>query len=167
MRSEAQYDGDRPDTVPDAVAAAGPRAISDIGQGVEQAVAEPLVLGGVIKWFDVTRGFGFAEARAVAMQRRGLGARRVAGAFREAGIAEADAEAIAPAIAERGVDAALAYAKRKRLGPFARPGAQENDDRALRQKQLGAMVRAGHSFDLARKILSSAPSDTIDATDFD
>lgn len=110
---------------------------------------------------------GFAEARAAAMQRRGLGARRVAGAFREAGIEDADADAIAPAIAERGVDAALAYAKRKRLGPFARPGSQEIDDRALRQKQLGAMVRAGHSFDLARKILSSAPSDTIDVTDFD
>ncbi|MBD8468935.1 cold shock domain-containing protein [Sphingomonas sp. Ant20] len=70
MRSEAQYDGDRPAAVPDAVAAVGPRAVPDIDQGVDQpaaqataqAIAEPSVLGGVIKWFDVTRGFGFAVA---------------------------------------------------------------------------------------------------------
>ncbi len=104
------------------------------------------------------------------MQRRGLGARRVAGAFREAGIDEADADALAPEIAARDVDAALAYAKRKRLGPYAR---SENSDgggaenRALRQKQLSAMVRAGHGFDLARKILAASPSETIDTTDFD
>lgn len=113
---------------------------------------------------------GFAEARAAAMQRRGLGARRVAGAFREAGIDEADADALAPEIAARDVDAALAYAKRKRLGPFARSDDSDGggaENRALRQKQLSAMVRAGHGFDLARKILAASPSETIDTTDFE
>ncbi len=46
MRSETQYDGDAPGAV----------------QGVVEAGAEPSVHAGVIKWFDVTRGFGFAVA---------------------------------------------------------------------------------------------------------
>ena len=141
------------------------------GEGAEDGPAVPAADPEALAQRMADLGYiddrGFAEARAAAMQRRGLGARRVAGAFREAGIEEADSTAIAPAIAERGVDAALAYAKRKRVGPYARPGSESEGDRALRQKQLAAMVRAGHSFDLARKILAAAPSDSIDAADFD
>lgn len=103
----------------------------------------------------------FAEARASAMARRGLGARRVAGAFREAGIDEADAAALAPAIADRTLEAALGFARRKRIGPF---GTGE-PDRALREKQIGAMIRAGHGFALARRIATAAPGETIDPED--
>ncbi len=109
---------------------------------------------------------GFAEARAASMQRRGLGARRVAGAFRADGIEDSDADAVAPAIADRGVDAALAYARRKRLGPYGDPDRIQGDDRAVRQKQLAAMIRAGHSFELARKILAAPASDEFDPADF-
>jgi len=109
---------------------------------------------------------GFAEARAASMQRRGLGARRVAGAFRADGIEDSDADAVAPAIADRGVDAALAYARRKRLGPYGDPDRVQGDDRAVRQKQLAAMIRAGHSFELARKILAAPASDDFDPEDF-
>ena len=90
------------------------------------------------------------QARA-AMARRGLGARRVAGALREAGIDEDDAEAIAPAIADRAVDAALAFARRKRIGPFAH---RRRPIGRLREKQIAAMLRAGHRFDLARRIVA-------------
>ncbi|HXH16494.1 MAG TPA: RecX family transcriptional regulator [Sphingomonas sp.] len=105
----------------------------------------------------------FAEQRAAAMQRRGLGARRVAGAFREAGIDEDDAESVAPAIEDRTIDSALAFARRKRIGPYGTGGA----DRKLQDKQLAAMLRAGHRFDLARKIVAAPPSDTVKSTDFD
>lgn len=104
----------------------------------------------------------FAEAKAAAMQRRGLGGRRVAGAFREARIEEADADMVAPAIADRAVDAALAFARRKRIGPYA----IEEGDRVVREKQLGAMIRAGHGFDLARRIVAAPPSDTVEPEDF-
>lgn len=100
----------------------------------------------------------FAEARAAAMGRRGLGARRVTGALREARVEEVDAAAVAPAIADRAVDTAMAFARRRRIGPF---GAAE-PDRAVREKQLGAMVRAGHGFDLARRIVALAPGDDLD-----
>jgi regulatory protein len=100
----------------------------------------------------------FAEAKARSMARRGLGARRVAQAFHMAGIAADDAEAVAPDIADAAVEAALALARRKRIGPFA--GAVP--DRELREKQLAQMVRGGHAFALARQIVDMAPGEEIE-----
>ncbi|WP_353441879.1 regulatory protein RecX [Sphingomonas faeni] len=105
----------------------------------------------------------FAEQRAAAMQRRGLGGRRVAGAFREAGIDEGDAESIAPAIEDRAIDSALAFARRKRIGPYG----TGDSDRKSQDKQLAAMIRAGHRFDLARRIVAAPPSDTVESSDFE
>lgn len=101
----------------------------------------------------------FAEARAGAMGRRGLGARRIGQALRHAGIEEADAEAIAPLVEADAGASAVAFAKRRRIGPFAREAA----DRPLREKQLAAMLRAGHALDLARRIVRMAPGDSVEA----
>lgn len=90
----------------------------------------------------------FGDARARAMARRGLGARRVAIAFRQAGIDADDSAALAPDIAERAVDAAIAFARRRRIGPFA----AEVPDRQMVERQIAAMIRGGHDFTLARKI---------------
>lgn len=103
----------------------------------------------------------YGEAKAGAMARRGLGARRVAGALHQAGVTGDDAAAIAPGIEERAVDAALAFARRRRIGPYADGAA----DRPVREKQIGAMLRAGHSPALARRIVHMAPGD--DVTDLD
>lgn len=113
------------------------------------SVAERLAARGYID----DRSFG--AARAGAMAQRGLGAARVTGALRADGVEGEDADALAPAIAERAIPAAIAFARRKRLGPFALVA----PDRPKRDKQLAAMVRAGHSFDLARRILAVAPGD--------
>jgi regulatory protein len=100
----------------------------------------------------------FAEAKARSMARRGLGARRVAQAFHAAGIDAEDAEAVAPEIAESAVDAALALARRKRIGPFAATA----PDRILREKQLAQMVRGGHAFALARRSVDMAPGERLE-----
>ena len=97
----------------------------------------------------------YGEAKANAMARRGLGARRVAGALHQAGVKGEDAEAIAPGIADRAVDAAITYARRRRIGPFAAIAA----DRLLREKQIAAMLRAGHAPALARRIAGMAPGE--------
>ena len=102
---------------------------------------------------------GYAEAKAASLARRGLGERRVAGALMQARVEEVDREAIAPAIADRAVDAALAFAKRKRLGPWGQGGG----DRALHEKQIGAMLRAGHRLELSRRILALPPGEEPDA----
>lgn len=95
----------------------------------------------------------WAEAKAGAMTRRGLGGRRVSGALRQAGVAEADSEAAEIVVAEGRVAAALALARRRRIGPFA----DTAPDRPLREKHLATLVRGGHDFALARAIVDLAP----------
>jgi regulatory protein len=100
----------------------------------------------------------YAAAKAASLTRRGLGAARVTMALRQARVGDEDLAAVQPAVARDRIDSALAFAKRRRIGPFASVPA----DRAQREKQLGAMVRAGHSFALARLIAFADPGRTID-----
>lgn len=95
----------------------------------------------------------FAEAKAGSMTRRGLGAVRVRGALRHAGIGEEDTAAVEPALEEGKAVAALAFARRKRIGPWAVAPA----DRPQREKQIAAMVRGGHGFALARALVELPP----------
>ena len=97
----------------------------------------------------------FAEARASAMGRRGLGARRIAGDLRFAGIGEEDREALRPAIEDRAEESAFAFARRRRIGPWAAVA----PDRVGREKALGQLLRAGHGLDLARRIVAMAPGE--------
>lgn len=102
----------------------------------------------------------FAEARVTAMTRRGLGARRVRDALRQAGVGEEEAGAFRETLEEGAEAAALAFARRKRIGPFATVPVE----RDRREKQIAAMVRAGHAPSLARRIVGSEASD--DDTDW-
>lgn len=126
-------------------------------RGWEGDPADPAALAERMAALGYVDDRAFAEARAQALGRRGLGARRVAGALREARVGEEDAEAVAPAIADRAAAAALTFARRKRLGPFGTGAA----DRAAREKQLGAMLRAGHSLTLARRIVDAPPGEEL------
>ena len=101
----------------------------------------------------------FASARAAALGRRGYGEHRVGAALRAAGIDEDDgAEARAQA-RDGAWDAALRYAERRKLGPFA----AAQGDRAVREKALAAMLRAGHPALLARRIAWAAPGEIPEA----
>lgn len=95
----------------------------------------------------------FATARGASLTRRGYGARRVLADLRAAGIDEQDAEAAQLAAREAAWEAALTYARRKRIGPFAAVAA----DRAGREKALAAMLRGGHDMRLARQIVAAQP----------
>jgi len=96
-----------------------------------------------------------AEARARSMAARGYGARRLDGVLGSLGIGEQDAEGARRDAAEGAWEAALRFAKRRRIGPFAE---REVDD-AGRRRAFAAMMRAGHPVDLARRILSASPGD--------
>ncbi|MFV0624954.1 regulatory protein RecX [Sphingomonas sp. ac-8] len=95
----------------------------------------------------------FAESKAAAMGRRGLGARRVGEALRHAGVQEADREAVAADSAEDAVESALRFAKRRRIGPFSASAA----DPDLLRRQVAAFVRAGHAPSIAWTIARLAP----------
>ncbi len=125
----------------------------------EDEPADPQALAERLAGLGYIDDRGFAEARAAAMGRRGLGARRVTQALRFAGIRDEDAQAVAPAIAAEATASALAFARRRRIGPYAR----EASDRPGRERQVAAMVRAGHAPSLAWTIARMAPGDDAEA----
>lgn len=127
-------------------------------RGWEGEPADPDALAERMAGLGYVDDRAFAEARATAMSRRGLGARRVHDALRHARVGAEDTEALAPEIEERGPEAALAFARRKRFGPFA----AERADRELMGKQLAAMARAGHGYELSRRILELPPGAEVD-----
>jgi regulatory protein len=107
---------------------------------------------------------GYVDDTAYAMNKsrslaaRGYGKRRLSEKLRVDGVDELDR---APAIAhaeDEAVGAALRFAERRRLGPFAAAAA----DPRQREKWIAAMVRAGHGFALARAIATLAPGSDVD-----
>jgi regulatory protein len=100
----------------------------------------------------------FAAMKGRAMAARGLGRRRVAEALAAAGVAPADRGEEPDEQAALAV--ALAFARRKRLGPFARVAA---GDPASRQKALAAMLRAGHAMAAARTVLAARSAEEAEA----
>ena len=101
----------------------------------------------------------FASARAEALGRRGYGERHVAAALRAAGISEEDSGDARAAAQEGAWGAALRFAERRRIGPFA----AAEPDRAGREKALAAMLRAGHPPALAKRLVAAPPGEIPDA----
>lgn len=100
----------------------------------------------------------FAAAKARDLAARGYGARRLGQTLFAAGIDDDDASEARQIAHDQAVEAALAFARRRRFGPYA---AEKNEDRKLHQKQLSAMLRAGHDLALSRQILDLAPGDEL------
>ncbi|MDB5696765.1 MAG: RecX family transcriptional regulator [Sphingomonas bacterium] len=126
-------------------------------RGWEGTPADPTALAERMAALGYVDDLAWAQGKAAALNRRGLGARRVSGALMQARVEEADREAVAPDVAARAVEAALAFARRKRLGPWARETLDRSSDRVAYDKQLGAMLRAGHPLDLSRRVLALPP----------
>jgi len=103
------------------------------------------------------RSFALSKARSLGT--RGYGARRVRQALRHAGISEEDRADADQLVDDDAVESALRYARRRRLGPYA----VALLDKAQLEKALAAMIRAGHGFDLSRKIVHMAPGDDPEA----
>ena len=123
------------------------------GDAVDPAsVAERMAVLGYVD------DLGFAEARVRSLSRRGFGGRRVAQALQEARIGEEDARAALEPVAGTALDTALAFARRKRIGPFG----MQTPDPKLRERQMAAMIRAGHGYALARRIVDAAAGDIFD-----
>ena len=104
----------------------------------------------------------FAAARASTLQQRGYGERRVAQALAAAGIDRDEAEAARERLRPGALDAALRFARRKGIGPFASAPA----DRAAREKAFAAMLRAGHPMELVKRVLDSRPGEVPECDDW-
>lgn len=103
----------------------------------------------------------FATARAGSLARRGYGPQRLRVALRAAGVGAEAAEDAQALAAEQAWAAALAFARKRRIGPFA----ATSPDRAGREKAYAALLRAGHSGTVARKIVQAEPGDVPDEDD--
>ena len=130
-------------------------------RGWEGASADPAAVAEKLAELGYIDDRAFGEARAAAMGRRGLGKRRVTGALHQAGIVEEDRDAIVPAVEDRALETALAFARRRRIGPFAVVRAE----RPEREKHIAAMIRGGHDFTLSRRIASLGPGEEIEPFD--
>jgi regulatory protein len=97
----------------------------------------------------------FAQSRASTLSRRGYGAGRIKMSLFAAGVDSSLAEDASRVDPETAYQSALAYARRKQIGPFAHSPATPEKMRKI----MAAMLRAGHSFELVRTILAFDPVD--------
>jgi regulatory protein len=100
----------------------------------------------------------YALSKSRSLTGRGYGERRVDQSLRMAGVEEPDAAPALGLARSDAVESALRFAERRHLGPFA----SEAADRQLRERALGAMIRAGHGFGLSRAIIDLPPGAEID-----
>lgn len=98
---------------------------------------------------------GYARMKAASMERRGLGARRISAALRADGIGDEDRADVAEQISDGAWEAAHLFAKRRRIGPYARDVAGPRQ----REKQIAAFLRAGHDMNIARRWVEAAPDE--------
>ncbi len=108
----------------------------------------------------------FAQTKARALHRRGTSAKLTRQRLKLAGV---DSDTLDQAMAgldeelaldprRRETRAAVALARRRRLGPF-RPAGERKE---RRDRDLAAMARAGFDYTLARKVIDAADPDALD-----
>lgn len=106
----------------------------------------------------------YARSKTRDLTARGYGARRVEQALWAAGVDENTREETAPS--EASVRrAAILLAKKRRFGPFGIPPQGEEPAEIVhkrREKQVAAMLRAGHRYEHVAFILDAPNEETID-----
>jgi regulatory protein len=105
----------------------------------------------------------FAEGRTRTLLTQGVPLRGIRMRLREKGIADDIAADVLALVADDDGDvdvaAAVALAKRRRLGPFRAPEVR----RERRDKDLAAMARAGFGYDVARQVVDAPSPDALEA----
>ncbi|MBX3214033.1 MAG: RecX family transcriptional regulator [Labilithrix sp.] len=93
----------------------------------------------------------YAASRARSLSRAGRSRRAISAHLAAKGVAAETVREALPTDANVELAAALAFARKRRIGPYAREAA--DDDRAARQKALAAMARAGFAFGTCERAL--------------
>jgi regulatory protein len=133
--------------------------IDDVDRAID-AVVRKFVDAGVID------DKAFAQTKARSLHRRGTSNQLTRQRLRGAGV---DAETVDTAMSalseelhadpqQRERQAAIAHARRKRLGPFR--AAKDRADK--RQRDLAAMARGGFAYELAKKVIDAKDIDALD-----
>lgn len=105
---------------------------------------------------------GYAAMRARSLFRRGASLRAIRYRLGLKGVAEVHVEAALEAlrdeVAEPDLAAAIAYARRRRLGPW-----RTGDREAFRDRDLAALGRQGFGYGVARKVLDADGPEACEA----
>ena len=132
--------------------------IANVKQTIEAIVAR-FVAAGMID------DQAFAQTKARSLHRRGSSGRLTRQRLKLAGV---DDDTLDKAMAgldqeldtdprQREWQAAVALARRRKLGPFRQKGRQEH-----RNRDLAAMARGGFEYALAKKVIDAADPDSLD-----
>jgi regulatory protein len=132
--------------------------MDNVEQAIE-AVVQKFVSAGLLD------DRAFAQTKARSLHRRGMSGRLTRQRLQAAGV---DGETVDKAMAglddELGTDpatrelqAAAAFARRRRLGPWRAKDREEN-----RTRDLASLARAGFAYDLARKVIDAKDTDALD-----
>ncbi len=100
----------------------------------------------------------FAESRARRLARTGRSRRAIAAHLAGKGVDATTAAAALPEGEEAELDAALAFCRRRRVGPFARAA----EDADARRRALAALARGGFAHGVARRALEMDPAEAED-----
>ncbi len=105
----------------------------------------------------------YAAARARSLHRRGASARAIRARLTRTGV---DPDLVGPAVEARSEGpgdaellAALAFARRRRLGPY-RPRTERG---ARRERDLAALARQGFDYDVALKVIDAPDGEALEA----
>lgn len=132
-------------------AQAEPEQVQAARQAVRGVVARLAELGAV-------DDAAFAETRARSLARAGRSRRAIAAHLAQRGVPADTAAAALPDEGEAELAAALAWAMRRRIGPFRRAPVDE----AGQLRELGVLARAGFAQPVARAALAMAPEAAAD-----
>ncbi|GIK97353.1 MAG: recombinase RecX [Alphaproteobacteria bacterium] len=103
----------------------------------------------------------FAEGRAASLFRRGASRRAIAATLAAKGVDGAQIETALAGLGELAADpelaAAVAYARRRRIGPWRAGDARV----AWRGKDLAALARAGFALGIARRVIEADSAEAL------
>jgi len=105
----------------------------------------------------------YARTQAASMNRHGKSMRAIRARLMQKLVSADDIEAALDALAEETSDpdlaAAVAYAKKRRLGPWRTREKDANE----REKELAALARSGFSYSIARRIVEAGEATEFEA----
>ncbi|QIK78133.1 RecX family transcriptional regulator [Sphingomonas piscis] len=101
----------------------------------------------------------YALAKSRSLTGRGYGKSRVVQSLRLAGVGEEDGAEARELAEEERIEAALRFARRRRIGPFATTA---HDPKGF-DKALASMIRAGHDLTVSKAILRLPPGQEPEA----
>lgn len=98
---------------------------------------------------------GFARTRSESLLRRGYGPNRLRLSLHMSGIGTDIIDRTADVDEDNAFAAAMVFARRKRIGPYAK----EPTSPVIRQKMIATLLRAGHSYDISCRIVALTAND--------